>query len=162
MPALSPLPQLTVQSRSLDHLLVYHLSRLNRGVQLFGSDRVEGVLLFFCLLFTHLTTVAQFRPNVRARGYVSCTSFCPHWCAYTPMLLQLVSSQLENTLEISPVLVSVTFLVLYLPQSSPVISPPPTWQSCMSRTGSWNIQVIQVYTWLAFGAGRFVVESWGS
>jgi hypothetical protein len=72
--SLSPLPQLTVQSRSLDHLLVYHRSRLNRGVQLFGTNRVEGVLLFFCLLFTYLTMVAQFRPNVRASGYVSCTS----------------------------------------------------------------------------------------
>lgn len=64
-----------------------------------------GFYFFFRLSFMHLTAVAQFRPNVCASRYVFIFLVFPHLYTYTRILLQLVSSPLENILEISLALV---------------------------------------------------------
>ena len=131
----------TVQPLSLDHLLVYPLSRFTRGIQLFGSDLVEGRLSLVSLPSSHLSYRDSSILSKCTRKPV-CSPCFP--CSFTGALTPVYSASW-----FPPDLRTQGFTRPFFRHSScpvlaitiPVLSPPPTYQSCISCHGLWKIKI---------------------
>ena len=137
----------TVQPFSLDHLLVNPLSRFTRGIQLLGSDFVEGRL--------SLNFVPSIHPSYRDSSILSkCTRkpvcFPCFLYSFTDALTPVYSSSWFPPDLRTPQGFTTPFSrhssCPVLAITIPVLSPPPTYQSCISCHGLWNIKIFLEYT----------------